>query len=253
MTKDISVTARGGNNWKVSPVHDNFDASGNDPRSPTVKNSMGVNVSGCPDARTVAADDPFVFCPYSGPDYDVAQVTSGPFAGDWYVTSSSLAIERLGLFSRLYGPNGAVEPGAGVNFYTYNMSKKNAAAVRSLVAQIREHEKAHTDAMRFAVRTQEGNARGLIEALIAKDREGLIDKADNKIRGAARFVYDYANDDSGHLTSTAWSGRLYFWETTVRDHATGKVYTYNKWVPEQCRSENDELDCTSTVVETTPP
>ncbi len=234
-------------------MHDNFDASGNDPRSPTVKNSMGVNVSGCRDARTVAADDPFVFCPYSGPDYDVAQGTSGPFAGDWYVTSSSLAIERLGLFSRLYGPNGAVEPGAGVNFYTYNMSKKNGAAVRSLVEQIREHEKAHTDAMRFAVGTEEGNARGSIEALIAMDREGLIDKGDKKIRGAAKFVYDYANDDSGHLTSTVWSGRLYFWETTVRDHAKGKVYTYNKWVPEQCRSENDELNCTSTVVETTPP
>ena len=131
MTRDITVTARGGNTWKVSPVHDNFDASGNDPRSPTVKNSMGLNVSGCADARTVAADlDPFVFCPYRGPAYDVAQVTSGPFAGDWYVTSSSLAIKRLGLFNRLYGPNGEVEPGAGVNFYTYNMAKKNAAAVQ---------------------------------------------------------------------------------------------------------------------------
>lgn len=236
----------------MSPVDHDFDLAGSDPRSPTNKDTIGLNVSDCPDAKNLPANVPFVFCPYRGRGYAVGQVTSGPFAGDWYITSSSLTIKRAGLFNRRYGPDGPVEPGSGTNFYEYNVSKGNGGTIRSLVASVRAHEKAHTDAMRAAAHMEDGNARALIEPLIAKDSNDLMERADGRIRRAADFVYNYAADGSGHLPPSDWSGLLYFWETTVKDDATGKVYTFNRWVPEQCKSEDDRLGCTISITSAPP-
>jgi hypothetical protein len=253
-TRRIKVSARKGKNWNIPPAEYNFDATGKDPRSPTDKNTVGLNVNGCPDGGTAPADDPNVFCPYTGRGYDVAKVLTGPFADDWYITSSTLTIKRLGLFNRLYGPDGEVEPGARVNFYTYNVAEKgNAANVAGLVAAVRKHEKAHTDAMQAGARRPEGNASALIEPLIAKDSDGLFEKADPKIRSAAKFVYGYSTDNSGHLAHVDWSGALYFWETTIPDHGTGKVFKYNKWVPEHCHYEKDNLSCSTPLPTDVPP
>jgi hypothetical protein len=90
----------------------------------------GVNLPRCPNLGMMI-DDPWI-CPapvfsewggtWLGNGYEIAQVTDprGPFDGYFWVSSTSLAVDRKAYLNAYLGPGGPLPAGATINFYDEN-------------------------------------------------------------------------------------------------------------------------------------
>lgn len=220
----VTVSPR---SWRVRPVR-NLDSSASS--SLVTGDTLGLNVGHC----TAEALDPGPnpFCPVNPDDgFVVATLKDkgGRFDGVSYVESTSFSISRLSLYNRRYEPGGDI--------YQHNLaSRRYAAAMRQLNRSVHTHEHSHGEALVKESRTKEGNVDQLLESLVGS-YHGVIDQAERRAAKAAKVVWNYAEDGSGHLAG-GWSGTLEF-----PDGPGGA------WVPESCHTDaHDVLQCSGTII-----
>lgn len=189
--------------------------------------TMGENVSDCPGASPggrALADE--LICPLKledgftvvGPIDD----PHGPFNGFYYVGDATYYLLRLALINEWLAPGAPALPGytdPTRNWYSYNARHGHAAQyMRALLA----HESwgrtgykrsGHTQALAAGIKTKQAgeplDPRALAEEQFSRDRDGLIDLVEDKVRDDQEPLFKTSADP----LATIWSGLMWTWST----------------------------------------
>jgi hypothetical protein len=153
-----------------------------------------------------------IFCPllngkrsWRGNGYTIGTVqdADGPFDGDAYVTSTSFHVDRVGYINPNVRPDAEAIPGAGVNFYNYNL--QHGMDIAGYLAAVEQHEgfgapgkpgTGHSQKIQDAIHLPGGGSdpRHVLEALFAPDAAALQRKADQNVKEIDDEILRYMGD-----------------------------------------------------------
>jgi hypothetical protein len=153
-----------------------------------------------------------IFCPllngrrtWNGNGYTIGTVhdADGPFSGDAYVTSSSFHVNRIGYINPNVQPDAENIPGAGVNFYNYNL--QHGTDIAGYFTAVQQHEgfgvpgkpgTGHSQKIQDVMRLEGEGAdpRHVLEGLFAANEAALQQKADAQVKEIDDEVLHYMGD-----------------------------------------------------------
>ncbi len=226
----VNVRPRGPKGWRTPFSHRQKTGDPRTPHEAPSANSAGggnyafslfggLNVSDC--GKPSASQE--ILCPllgggssWLGNGYELAKVNdpNGPFDGYSYVASSQINVKRAALI------NPTILPGSA--FYDHNLQAGRDVA--GFLRAIRQHEglgngtarSGHSLIMKTILQSPTGDARRVIEALFAPDREGARRRVDKALHVIEHRVDSESNDPLADI----WTGNIDFYSAYQQ-----------KWIP----------------------
>lgn len=230
---NVEVRARGGKTWRTPFAEREVKGDPRTPDKPPSATSLGsgeygfslfggLNVSDC-GAESESSE---ILCPlvekgsntWLGNGYELAQVNDpkGPFDGYSYVVSPQISVKRGILI------NPTILPGS--TFYKHNLAAGHDVA--GFLQAVREHEglgngtphSGHGGIMKAILETPSGDARRVIEALFAPDKE----KAKHEVDDALRKIQHQLDAESEDPLAEIWAGQISFFDSYTSKWITGE-------------------------------